>query len=903
MRRQRGLSSGALCAALIAASSAALLPGHAHAAATTLACDFTAIQSAVAAGGSYQFTDDCDLDFTSALTVSAGTAVTLSANGNNVTFHGQNAHRIFRVDGTLTLNGIDLADGHAHHAGGAIWVTDTGNLTLNDDTLTRNSAGGLGTAGDYGVGGAIYSTGAVQINRSVLSYNAAGGGPGNFNAGAGGAIASLGSVPFITGFGNGVGRLGINDTTIRDNTAGGGIGDVGGVGFNVGLGGGVAYLQVLTSAGTPQLTLANTHIDYNIAGGADSATAYGAGGGIFSLGSTTGSGVSIIGNTAGSALTGLGLAGGAFTLGQFSLSNSEVLHNTAAANGGTGIFGSGLNIAAGGGIVSVGIPTSNQLQAASNNKPVTVNPNSLSANGDDADSSVTDAVLGLFTAPMQNLVKAAGVGGSKPVINAQAKAADTALKGAPAAEIASALFPNGGLTLTQTTLANNKAQSTFALGGGLFSIGGATLNQSTVNDNLAFGTGSDGGSPTAAAGGGIVEVGGLGIFGLGGLSLLNSTIAENTAKSSASGGPSAAIGGGIALLGVANVASTTVDRNVAKASGDVTVSPSVTSIGGNVFVAPTFTIGSTTLTTIFNTKNSIYANGKLGSNFAGGFNATATGRDVSGAVTSFGYNLIQYPDSPGLNGFTATGDLTGVAPKLGKLKNNGGPVIFPNGATGFASGPADPSIAGEEHIGPTQTEALLSGSPAIDKVPVASCTDLSGSTPGNGAPLTVDQRNFLRPFPYPNGPCDIGAYEVSQSANTGSCSLAVVFFSGSDQFAARTGNSPNTLLSYVSFRGPAGAVTAVPLVPRAGVPTTLQCFVPIKPATSATAPSLATFNAQVVSSQRAGFNTGDTLAISIVRIPSSRTQSVTITDLQTNAVVSYPSQSVQPQSFVIAGTQ
>ena len=900
MSRQRGLSSGALCAALIAASSAALLPGRAHAAAITVACDFTAIQSAVTSGGSYQFTDDCDLDFTGALTVSAGTAVTLSANGNNVTFHGQDTHRIFRVDGTLTLNGIDLADGHAHHAGGAIWVTDTGNLTLNDDTLTRNSAGGLGTAGDYGVGGAIYSTGTVQINRSVLSYNAAGGGPGTFNAGAGGAITSLGPIPFITGFGNGVGRLGISNSTIRDNTAGGGISGNPGTGFNIGLGGGVAYLQI---SSTPQFSLANSQLNYNTAGGADSETAYGAGGGLFSVGSVTGSGVSIIGNTAGSALTGLGLAGGVFTLGQFSLTNSEVLRNTAAANGTPGLFGSGFNIAVGGGIVSAGLPTSNQLQAASNNKPVTISPNSLSANGDDANSSVTDAVLGLFTAPMQGLVKATGVGGSKPVIDAQAKAADAALKGAPAVEVASALFPNGGLTLTQTTLANNKAQSTFALGGGLFSIGGATLNQSTVNDNLAFGTGSDGGSSTAAAGGGIVEVGGLGLFGLGGLSLLNSTIAENTAKSSASGGPSAAIGGGIALLGVANVASTTVDRNVAKASGDVTVSPSVTSIGGNVFVSPTFSFGSTTLTTTFNTKNSIYANGQLGSNFAGGFNSTATGRDVSGTVTSFGYNLIQYPDSPGLNGFTATGDLTGVAPKLGKLKNNGGPVIFPDGTTGFASGPADPAIAGEEHIGPTQTEALLSGSPAIDKVPVASCTDLSGTSVGNGAPLTVDQRNFLRPFPYPNGPCDIGAYEISQSANTGSCSLAVVFFSGGDQFAARTGNATNTLLSYVTFKGPAGSVTAVPLVPRAGVPTTLQCFVPIKPATAATAPSLATFNAQVVASQRLGFNTGDTLAISIVRIPSSRIQSVTITDLQTNAVVSYTSQSVQPQSFVIAGTQ
>lgn len=55
--------------------------------------------------------------------------------------------------------------------------------------------------------------------------------------------------------------------------------------------------------------------------------------------------------------------------------------------------------------------------------------------------------------------------------------------------------------------------------------------------------------------------------------------------------------------------------------------------------------------------------------------------------------------------------------------------------------------------GPTQTVALIAGSPAIDQIPLTACTGLDGVTP-----LTVDQRNFPRPV----GPkCDIGAFEFA----------------------------------------------------------------------------------------------------------------------------------------------
>jgi hypothetical protein len=61
--------------------------------------------------------------------------------------------------------------------------------------------------------------------------------------------------------------------------------------------------------------------------------------------------------------------------------------------------------------------------------------------------------------------------------------------------------------------------------------------------------------------------------------------------------------------------------------------------------------------------------------------------------------------------------------------------------------------------GPTQTIALLSGSPAIDAIPVADCTDLA--SPPN--PLITDQRLFPRPDAT-EANCDIGAYEVQDTS-------------------------------------------------------------------------------------------------------------------------------------------
>src|SRR5262249_13543893 len=100
-----------------------------------------------------------------------------------------------------------------------------------------------------------------------------------------------------------------------------------------------------------------------------------------------------------------------------------------------------------------------------------------------------------------------------------------------------------------------------------------------------------------------------------------------------------------------------------------------------------------------------------------------------GTIADAGYNI----SDDNTCGFTATGSLNNTNPMLNPagLSNNGGP---------------------------TQTIALLSGSPAIDAIPVADCTD-QARTPN---PIITDQRLFPRPDSEENL-CDIGAYEFADT--------------------------------------------------------------------------------------------------------------------------------------------
>jgi uncharacterized repeat protein (TIGR01451 family) len=121
-------------------------------------------------------------------------------------------------------------------------------------------------------------------------------------------------------------------------------------------------------------------------------------------------------------------------------------------------------------------------------------------------------------------------------------------------------------------------------------------------------------------------------------------------------------------------------------------------------------------------------------------NTAAAGNDCAGAdngsnnpfsFTSLGYNLEDSPDSCS---FTATGDKVVASGSLG---------LGPLAANG----------------GSTLTRSLLSGSAAINAIPIASCTDQSSPTP---VLVTTDQRGIARPQPV-GGNCDIGAFEFGDS--------------------------------------------------------------------------------------------------------------------------------------------
>ena len=175
----------------------------------------------------------------------------------------------------------------------------------------------------------------------------------------------------------------------------------------------------------------------------------------------------------------------------------------------------------------------------------------------------------------------------------------------------------------------------------------------------------------------------------------------------ASGTSTAAYGGGIANGGTLTVVNSTIADNTVASGG---------SGGGWASRGGTATLDNTIVA--LNTD---------------GTGSGATPDDISGTVSSTsGYNLIGTGGSGGLTNGT-NGNQVGVA----------NPGLDPNGL--------------QDNGGPTQTIALLPGSPAIDAGSNALAVD-----PTTGQPLVYDQRGpgFPRIV---NGTVDIGAFEVQVS--------------------------------------------------------------------------------------------------------------------------------------------
>ena len=226
-------------------------------------------------------------------------------------------------------------------------------------------------------------------------------------------------------------------------------------------------------------------------------------------------------------------------------------------------------------------------------------------------------------------------------------------------------------------------------GGGIFAGGSGpvTIRSSTISRNALT---SHAGSATSETLGGGMSLNGTSASP--GDSILDSTIASNTATAIGTTGPDSG-GGGLAVFDkLLTLRFTTITRNTASATGS-----SIFAGGGGIYNEVATDTHFTAVVLALDHAN--------------------TGPDCIGNIGSGGYNL--YGTATGCGLTLLPTDRTTGAPKLGPLASNGGP---------------------------TETVALLTGSPALDRIPKAICQAIA----------KTDQRGVSRPQ---GTRCDEGAFE------------------------------------------------------------------------------------------------------------------------------------------------
>ncbi len=291
---------------------------------------------------------------------------------------------------------------------------------------------------------------------------------------------------------------------------------------------------------------------------------------------------------------------------------------------------------------------------------------------------------------------------------------------------------SGAMNLTNVTVSGNSGSGH---PGGIFNLGTMNLTSVTINGNISDcacggGIGNDGtmnltdvtiSGNTSQNGGGINNQTGT-------MNMSNVTMSNNSSW----------VGGGVINYGTMNLTDATISGNTSQYEA-----------GGGVYNAGTMSLINVTVAgnTASAGGGGIFNSGQAG--FVGTVNLTNTivANQISGGdclpgapIASGGHNI----DSDGSCHLSGPGDISRVDAKLGPLANNGGP---------------------------TQTHALLVGSPAID----------AGSD--DCPPPAADQRGVARPQ---GVKCDIGAFELEVApttsltgpASAGSTELAVANTTG-----------------------------------------------------------------------------------------------------------------------------
>jgi hypothetical protein len=271
------------------------------------------------------------------------------------------------------------------------------------------------------------------------------------------------------------------------------------------------------------------------------------------------------------------------------------------------------------------------------------------------------------------------------------------------------LYNRGTLTLDRMALVGNKADG----GGAVFSVPGSFI---TIRDSLfAHNTAFEAGAIRFDSGGEVIN---STITANTLMPLPNQSYAEQPKLLAALGDELTGYGGGVDHRGGADLTfinSTITDNHAIKAGGGLNSGQAYAAVSDQTAIARVRLL------------NTIIAN-NTSTKGPGNCNV----QDM--IIQSAGHNL----DSDGTCFLTAPGDLPKRNPLLGPLADNGGP---------------------------TDTQALLAGSPAID------------AAAADGCPQT-DQRGVPRPQ---GAGCDIGAYERIQSARTSSATRSAKERTGSAQ--------------------------------------------------------------------------------------------------------------------------
>ncbi len=639
----------------------------------------------------------------------------------------------FSVTGTIALNSAlpDLSNttGPDGHRGTGGFEPDRGpqqrrgapdfGIFTVDSSVTASLTGltisdGVSENG----GGGIDNAGTMTVTNSTIADNSTTG----VYPGGGGGI-------------NNTGTMTVSNSTVDNNSATG-------QNYPLGDGGGI------DNTGT--MTVSNSTIDNNSAG-------WGDGGGIYNTGTLTVTNSTVDNNstpqsTLGPDLSSFASGGGIDNeRGVLTLVDSQVSGNTSRATGG-GIQSSGTTT-----IVGCSI-TGNQAQA-----------NYFGGGG----STLGDGMGGglyVDSGALQltdSTIQGNSVSGSSysfiDTSGGNAFGGGIYLTNATATITAATISDNGALggggAVSDNYTWNSAPAGGSAAGGGIYLADAtATITAATISGNsVAGGQGGElyvlGPQSEAFFGGDGGDGYGAGVSADGSLVLVNDTIADNQALGGA---------GGVSPYGPI-IAGSPPPGNYFFITDQITDGNGGASFGGGIAGGPVTIVNS-----------SIVANSTSGGLGGGSgllyyasvccqlvgvygvpdFLASASGGGVSASATLD--NTLVALNTQGTGSGAPASDIAGSVSGVFNLIGTGGSGGLVNGTNGNQVGVADPGLDPrglQNNGGPTQTIALLPGSPAIDAGSNALAID-----PTTGLPLTTDQRGAG--FPRIVGKAvDIGAYE------------------------------------------------------------------------------------------------------------------------------------------------